>query len=378
MHILFICVFLYYCLSLALKNETSKFRQLFYIANLSILGIYLITLIVNCFTGFYFNFNNGKYTHGDAYLVVNLTAVLFVVESIVVFIIKRKMFNPRQMLAIIVFYASFFTSFGLQLFVFPDILLSDFGTVIGALMVFFSLETPDYIKLMATLRELNDLKASLEAQVEERTKEVDAERKSYKILTIETLSSLAELIDAKDHYTNGHSFRVAAYARSLAKNLGLEPQEVEKIYFAGLIHDVGKVGIDKSILNKPGKLTEEEYKIIQSHSPLGGNILKGIHQFKIFEQVARSHHERYDGKGYPDNLKGEEIPYPARIVAVCDTFDAMTSDRSYRKALSDEVAIKELIEVKGSQLDPTCVDKFVELYNSFPDSIRNHIDELKA
>ena len=94
--------------------------------------------------------------------------------------------------------------------------------------------------------------------------------------------------------------------------------------------------------------------------------------------MARSHHERYDGEGYPDKLKGEEIPYVARIVAVCDTFDAMTSDRSYRKALSDEVAIKELIRVKGTQLDEHIVDAFIALYNSFPDSIKNHIDELKA
>ena len=110
---------------------------------------------------------------------------------------------------------------------------------------------------------------------------------------------------------------------------------------------------------------------------LGGDILKGIKQFRIFEEVARSHHERYDGNGYPDKLKGEEIPYAARIVAVCDVFDAMTSDRSYRKALSDKVAIQELIDNRGTQFDPELVDAFVALYKTFPDSIRNHIDEIK-
>jgi putative two-component system response regulator len=228
---------------------------------------------------------------------------------------------------------------------------------------------------MSTLYELNELKASLEIQVNDRTKELDKEKQSYKMLTLETLSSLAELIDAKDHYTNGHSFRVAAYAKALAIALGYK-DEAEKIYLAGLIHDVGKIGISEAILTKPGKLTEDEYHTIQSHAPLGGNILRGLHQFRIFKEVARSHHERWDGNGYPDKLKGEQIPLEARIVAVCDVYDAMTSDRSYRKALSDKAALAELERVKGSQLDPRMVDAFIKICESYPDSIRNHIDEL--
>ena len=166
--------------------------------------------------------------------------------------------------------------------------------------------------------------------------------------------------------------------KGLAKKLDFSNREAEQVYFAGLVHDVGKIGISEAILTKPGKLSDEEYRIIQSHSSLGGNILKSIKEFKIFEDVARCHHERYDGNGYPDKLKGANIPYEARLVAVCDTFDAMTSDRSYRKALSDEAAIKELIRVKNTQLDGDLVDAFVEICNSYPDSIRNHIEELKA
>lgn len=368
-------LFLYYSISVAFKGVNRKHVKIHYIANTSVLGIYLISLLINNFTGFYFNFDNGTYNHGTVYLLVNLCAVVFLIEAIVIFIIKRKNFNHKQIISTILFYAVFFASFGLQLFAFQDILLSDFGAAIGTLIIFFSIETPDYVKLMSTLYELNELKASLEIQVNDRTKELDKEKQSYKMLTLETLSSLAELIDAKDHYTNGHSFRVAAYAKALAIALGYK-DEAEKIYLAGLIHDVGKIGISEAILTKPGKLTEDEYHTIQSHAPLGGNILRGLHQFRIFKEVARSHHERRDGNGYPDKLKGEQIPLEARIVAVCDVYDAMTSDRSYRKALSDKAALAELKRVKGSQLDPRMVDAFIKICESYPDSIRNHIDEF--
>lgn len=169
---------------------------------------------------------------------------------------------------------------------------------------------------------------------------------------------------------------MAAYAKGTAELLGLSSTEVEQIYFAGLIHDVGKIGISETTLTKPGKLNDIEFEIIQSHSALVGDILKGINQFPIFEKVARNHHERYDGKGYPDKLKGEDIPFEARIVAVCDTFDAMTSDRSYRKALNETIAFKEIFVNKGTQFDPHVVDAFISLTKKYNDSIKNHIEDL--
>lgn len=371
--------FLYYCISVAYGTSKSKSRKILSIASLSILGLYGIALLVNNFTGFFFYFDYTKdfaYQTGPVYLLVNLLAVLFTIESIVLFIIKRKKFNQKQMVCTMLFFAAFFVAFILQLFIFKRVLLSDFGIAIGALVVFFSIETPDYIKLIRTLNELNELKASLEIQVENRTHELDLEKKSYEELTLETLSSLANVIDAKDHYTNGHSFRVAAYAKGIAEELGLSYQECEHIYFAGLIHDVGKIGIKEEILNKPGKLNDEEYDTIKSHSNLGGDILKGIKEFPIFEKVARNHHERYDGNGYPDKLNGEKIPFEARIVTIADTFDAMTSDRVYRKALSDQKAIDELKKYSGTQFDPKLVEVFLKLYKRYPDSIRNHIDDL--
>lgn len=372
-------LFFYYCCSFALKDETAKTRKAFYIANLAGVGLLAVILIVNCFTGFYFHFDYSKefpYTHGDFFLPINIFTLVFVFESLVILIVKRRQFNFRQIICTAMFFAAFFISYALQVFVFPNTLLSDFGTAVGALIIFFSIETPDYAKLMFTLNELHELKASLEIQVAARTEELKNEKASYEELTLETLSSLANVIDAKDHYTNGHSFRVAAYAKGMAKELGFSPAEREQIYFSGLIHDVGKIGISESILTKPGKLSPDEFALIQSHSSIGGDILRGIKEFPVFQQVARSHHERYDGKGYPDKLVGEDIPFYARIVTICDCFDAMTSDRAYRKALSDQTAIDELIKCKGTQFDPELVEVFLKLYRSFPDSIRNHIDGL--
>ena len=372
-------LFFYYCCSFALKGASKRTKNIFLYANLAGVAIYVIALIVNGFTGFYFYFDyklKFPYTHGWFFLPINIYSLVFVFESVVVFIVKRKQFNFRQIICTTLFYAVFFVSYILQVAFFDTTLLSDFGCAVGSLIVFFSIETPDYVKLMFTLRELNDLKASLENQVAARTEELNIKKASYEELTLETLSSLAELIDAKDHYTNGHSFRVAAYAKGIACMLDLPETDIEQVYFAGLIHDVGKIAISESILRKPGKLTEEEFRTIQSHPAIGADILHGIREFPVFQQVARSHHERYDGGGYPDRLKGEDIPYFARIVTVADCFDAMTSDRSYRKALDDKVAINELKTNKGTQFDPKLVDAFLRLYDSYPDTIRNHVDEL--
>lgn len=355
-------LFLFYCMTVAFPRPHKKTRILSYSINLGILGIYLLSLIINCFNGIYFYFDEaGSYSKGPIYLVVNLLSVIYVLECIIIIFVGKENFNKRQLFCAVLFLVSFFGAFLLQLFVFQTVLLSDFGCAIGSLIIFFSIETPDYVKLTTTLKELNDLKASLEEQVADRTQELQIEKASYQELTIETLSSLAVLIDAKDHYTKGHSTRVAKYAKALAIKCGLSEAEGEIIYFAGLIHDVGKIGISELIIRKPGPLTEEEYAIIKAHPAIGGDILKSIKKFKMFEAVARYHHERYDGNGYPKGLKLDNIPYEARIVAVCDTFDAMMSDRSYRRALPLEKARQELIDGKNTQFDGAIVEKFLEL-----------------
>ena len=180
--------------------------------------------------------------------------------------------------------------------------------------------------LEATTEELVALKDHLEDEVERKTKENES-------LELHVVQTLAEAIDAKDTYTNGHSGRVAAYSREIARRAGYSERDQNEIYMMGLLHDVGKIGVPDAVINKPGKLTDEEFKEIKNHPVMGARILKTIKEMPRLVTGARWHHERYDGKGYPDGLKGTDIPEEARIIAVADAYDAMTSNRSYRRGM---------------------------------------------
>jgi HD-GYP domain-containing protein (c-di-GMP phosphodiesterase class II)/HAMP domain-containing protein len=179
-----------------------------------------------------------------------------------------------------------------------------------------------------------------------------------------TIRSLAETIDAKDTYTRGHSEQVSLYAEAIARGLGLEGDELQTIRYAGYLHDVGKIGIPDAILSKPGKLTVEEFGVIKKHPILSERILKPVNFPYPVQSIVRHHHERFDGKGYPDHLAGEEIPLGARILFVADAFEAMTSDRPYRKALSNQMAIDELQRNMGTQFDERIVSVFSKIINT--------------
>ena len=173
--------------------------------------------------------------------------------------------------------------------------------------------------------------------------------------------AMSGVIDAKDAYTKGHSTRVAEYAREIARRAGRSGAEQEQIYVMGLLHDTGKVGIPDGIINKPGTLDDAEYAIIKKHSLIGAQILQTISEFPELSVGARWHHERYDGAGYPDGLSGADIPETARIIAVADTYDAMTSYRSYRESMSQEEVKKELIRCRGTQFDPEFLDIMLQM-----------------
>ncbi|MBE6742226.1 MAG: HD-GYP domain-containing protein [Ruminococcaceae bacterium] len=177
----------------------------------------------------------------------------------------------------------------------------------------------------------------------------------------ESIETFTGFIDAKDPYTNGHSKRVAIYTKRIAEAMGYEGEELERIYYIALLHDCGKIGVPDGILGKPGRLTDEEYEIIKSHTVRGGEILSSFKSLPNVGEGALYHHERYDGKGYPEGKAGEDIPLIARMICVADSYDAMNTNRVYRKHLSKEEIIREIESNKGKQFDPEIADIFLGL-----------------
>jgi len=212
-------------------------------------------------------------------------------------------------------------------------------------------------RALAHRRQVLDMEryqAQLELEVVQRTSDV---RKLF----LGAVQSLAAALDARDGYTHGHSRRVTALAVALAQNLDLPQETIERIRLAGMLHDIGKIGIRESVLNKPSGLTEDEYAHIQTHPVIAQAILEPIVWEQETVQLIRAHHERYDGNGYPDGLAGEQIPLGARILAVADAFDAMTSERSYREPMSREQALAALRHGRARQWDPLVVETLQQL-----------------
>jgi len=186
---------------------------------------------------------------------------------------------------------------------------------------------------------------------------------------MESIETLRYTVEAKDPYTKGHSDRVAQYSVLIGKKMGLSEDEQKTLMVGGLFHDIGKIGVPDTILRKPDKLTDEEYSEIKNHPSIGAHILAPATIFKEIIPIVKHHHEKYDGKGYPSQLAGENIPLFARIAAVADTFDAMTSKRTYRDELPLETVIAEIERCKGTQFDPNIADIFLDI-------LRNNYNEI--
>jgi HD-GYP domain-containing protein (c-di-GMP phosphodiesterase class II) len=183
--------------------------------------------------------------------------------------------------------------------------------------------------------------------------------------TLEFVEAMAQALDARDPYTAGHSIRVSVNSTTVAESMGLPPEQVESIRIAAKLHDIGKIGVPDAVLQKPGKLTDEEYALIRLHPQIGKKILEKANRFHAYLPIVELHHEDFNGGDYPYRLQGEEIPIGVRIVHVADVYDAITSNRSYRRAMSEEKVMKILTEGSGTMFDPAVLEAFLTV-------LRNH------
>ena len=188
-----------------------------------------------------------------------------------------------------------------------------------------------------------------------RVRKFKAKQRQDKRIIVQSLKTFANIIDAKDPYTKGHSNRVAKYAKEIARRMEIADEDLDRIYYIALLHDIGKIGISDDVLNKPGKLTDKERIIIEMHTTIGGEILKDFSAIPGIGDGAMYHHEQYAGGGYPLGLQGENIPLFARIICIADAYDAMSSDRCYRPRLEDDNILSELVLFTGKQFDPDIV-----------------------
>lgn len=220
---------------------------------------------------------------------------------------------------------------------------------------------------ISRIMELTELQNDLETKLEEKTKLVEK-------VSLNSIMVIANTIDAKDAYTSGHSLRVAKCSAAIARKLGWSEKDVQNLQYVALLHDIGKIGVPDAILNKPSRLSDEEFQVIKKHPVIGNDILKDIHMIKSVAEGALYHHERYDGQGYPFGLAGEDIPLYARIIGIADAYDAMTSNRIYRHKLTMEKVIREFENGRGTQFDPLLTDLFLEmLHDGFDVAIEEGI-----
>lgn len=223
----------------------------------------------------------------------------------------------------------------------------------GNLAVRANVRGEDEIALLGS--NFNDMASNIEALVRKLKKALRQNQELF----LETIRTLAAAIDAKDPYTHGHSERVSSYSMAISRHLEINQEEVFRVHIAAILHDVGKLGVRESILNKPGGLSDEEFEVMRQHPAIGAQIMSPIRMLKDIIPGIRNHHETWDGTGYPDSLEGEQIPMVARIIGVADTFDAMTTNRPYQQAMTLEYVLAKMRSMSGSRFDPVVVDAFM-------------------
>ncbi len=326
-------------------NNDKGFKRLKVVDYLGVAGT--VMLVVSQFTGFYYTINESNlYVRGPGFIVCYLIPAAMLIIQITVIIDNFKKLNRTMSISLLLFSLFPLAASILQVIWYGLSLINTTIAAMALLLYLFALKD-----MNETYAHANDLRIEL----------LTAEQQSMKRLFEQTAEALASAIDAKDTYTHGHSARVAGYSKMIARMAGKDEKECEEIYYAALLHDIGKIGVSDEIINKEGKLTPEEYEAIKQHTVIGKQILSSIVEFPHLSIGANHHHERFDGRGYPDKLKGDDIPELARIISVADAYDAMTSKRSYRDPLPQATVRQIFIEEMGAQFDPFFATQMIHI-----------------
>lgn len=306
-----------------------------------------VMIIISQFTGIYYTFDDSNhYQRSSLYVVSYIIPLVLMILNIIGIIQFIKKLSLLQKTSLLLFSFVPLIASVIQLFTYSVSLINITLVGLVVLLYIFSLVDMNNAVDKANKQEIQLLKDG---------------QKKMQLMFEQTASALASAIDAKDKYTHGHSSRVAIYSEKIARLSGKSAEECQDIFFSALLHDVGKIGIPDSVLNKEGKLTDEEFAIIKTHPVIGQQILSSISDSPSLSIGAHHHHERYDGKGYPDGLKGEDIPGIARIISVADAYDAMTSKRSYRDPMPQHIVREEIVKGSGTQFDPEYASAMLHL-----------------
>lgn len=289
--------------------------------------------------------------------VIQFLFCFYILPQIVLLSKKKQEFNKKEFYILPIFYN--FISFFILGCMLNKITNEEKISLIAILIFLEFLVLITFNYMLKNISHIN--------KISNQNENLEKAKNEIKTLSVEVMEALAHTIDAKDEYTKGHSIRVALYSKMIAEKLGLSDEECENIYYMGLLHDLGKIGVPNEIINSPKPLTDEQYEIIKSHPSLGFEILSEIKSRPDLSIGARWHHERFDGKGYPDRKSGEEIPLMARIISVADSYDAMTSNRSYRNYMAQDRVIEELKNNKGTQFDPKIAECMISIINDDAD-----------
>ncbi len=337
------------------------FKRLKFASCLGIAGE--VMLIVSQFTGLYYTFDaTNTYQRGPGYFICFMVPAIMLVLQITVIIQNYKKLSPVISLSLLLFSTLPLLASAIQAMVYGLSLINSSIAAMAFLLYLFALKD-----MNESYAHANDL----------RIEYLTAEQQSMKRLFEQTAEALASAIDAKDKYTHGHSSRVASYSKMIARMVGKDEKECDEIYFAALLHDIGKIGVPDQIINKKGKLTDEEYEKIKEHTTIGKDILSSIVEFPYLSIGAHHHHERFDGRGYPDKLKGSDIPELARIIAVADAYDAMTSKRSYRDPLPQSTVRQIIIEEMGAQFDPLFATQMIHMIDEDQEYYMREKEDVK-